>query len=92
MRRNQDLPRGRVERLEIESEALRGNLQGDPNRRELHVYLPPGRADGAAYVVPFTKEQLKAAPADTIGELTKNDGMNIRDRAYEYYQAERYWN
>src|SRR5512146_2781200 len=36
--------------------------------------------DGAAYVVPFTKEQLKAAPADTISELTKNDGMSMRDR------------
>ena len=48
--------------------------------------------DGAAYVVPFTKEQLKAAPADTIGELTKNDGMSMRDRAYDYYKAERYWN
>ncbi len=34
----------------------------------------------------------QAAPADTIGELTKNDGMKIRDQAYEYYQAERYWN
>ena len=48
--------------------------------------------DGAAYIVPFTKEQLKAAPADTIGELTKNDGMSMRDRAYDYYKAERYWN
>ena len=47
MRRNRDLPRGRVERLEIESEALRDNLQADPHIRALHVYLPPGRADGA---------------------------------------------
>ena len=48
--------------------------------------------EGAAYVVPFSKEQLRAAPADTIKELTKNDGTVMRDRAFEYYKAERYWN
>ncbi len=47
--------------------------------------------EDAAYVVPFTKEQLKAAPADTIGELTRNDGMQMRDRAYDYYKVEHYW-
>lgn len=44
------------------------------------------------YVVPFSKEQLKAAPADTIKELTKEDGTFMRDKAYDYYKAERYWN
>jgi sporulation protein YlmC with PRC-barrel domain len=44
-----------------------------------------------AYVVPYTKEQLKAAPNDTIGELTRNDGANARDRAYDYYQVQKYW-
>jgi uncharacterized protein YrrD len=48
-------------------------------------------SDVDAYVVPYTKDQLKAAPADTIDELTKNDGINYRDRTYDYYQAERYW-
>lgn len=47
--------------------------------------------DEDAYVVPFTKEQLQAAPADTIDELTKNDGMNYRDSSYAYYQVEQYW-
>lgn len=46
-------------------------------------------ADG--YVVNISKEQLKAAPADTIEELTKNDGLNYRDRAFDYYKAPRYW-
>jgi sporulation protein YlmC with PRC-barrel domain len=44
-----------------------------------------------AYVVPYTEDQLKAAPADTINELTKNDGLGYRDRTYDYYKAERYW-
>jgi hypothetical protein len=33
---------GRLEELEIESEVLRGNPLGDPHRRPLWVYLPPG--------------------------------------------------
>jgi sporulation protein YlmC with PRC-barrel domain len=45
-----------------------------------------------AYVVPFSKEQLKAAPADTIKELTKNDGTFMRDKSFDYYKAEPYWN
>jgi len=42
MRRNWDLPRGEVQRLEVDSRALAGNLLGDQTRRELPVYLPPG--------------------------------------------------
>jgi hypothetical protein len=33
---------GRLDELEIESEALRGNALGDPNVRPLWVYTPPG--------------------------------------------------
>lgn len=44
------------------------------------------------YVVPFSKEQLKAAPAHSIDELTGNDGLNARDESYEYYKVEPYWN
>jgi sporulation protein YlmC with PRC-barrel domain len=44
-----------------------------------------------AYVVPYTKEQLKAAPNDTITELTRDDGAYARDRAYDYYQVQKYW-
>jgi S-formylglutathione hydrolase FrmB len=36
---------GRLEELEIESEALRGNALGDPNLRPLWVYTPPGYDD-----------------------------------------------
>jgi len=44
-----------------------------------------------SYVVNFTKEQLQAAPAGSIDELTRGDGLAFRDRAYEFYKAPRYW-
>ena len=40
-----------------------------------------------SYVVPFTKEQLKAAPADSIDMLTRADGAaTYATRANEYYK------
>jgi len=45
-----------------------------------------------AYVVPFSSDQLKQAPAESIKELTQNDGAGIRQKAYDYYKAEPYWN
>jgi hypothetical protein len=45
-----------------------------------------------AYVVPYSKDQLKAAPNDTINELTREDGIFARDRAFDYYKVEPYWN
>ncbi|HEY2892224.1 MAG TPA: enterochelin esterase, partial [Dongiaceae bacterium] len=42
MRKNRNLPQGDIRRLEIDSKALAGNLLGDPSRRDLYVYLPPG--------------------------------------------------
>jgi uncharacterized protein YrrD len=50
-------------------------------------YVP----DEDAYVVNYTKDQLKNAPADTIEELTKDDGRFYRDQTYNYYGAARYW-
>ena len=44
-----------------------------------------------AYVVPYTEEQLKAAPHDSISELTRDDGAAVRDSAYDYYQVPKYW-
>ena len=44
-----------------------------------------------SYVVRYTKEQLKAAPAASIEELTEGGGTVFRDRAYDYYSAPRYW-
>jgi sporulation protein YlmC with PRC-barrel domain len=47
--------------------------------------------DESGYIVDATREQLKSAPADSIDELTKNDGLAYRDRTYDYYRAPRYW-
>ena len=38
---------GRVEMVPVESEVLRDNPLGDPHRRELPVYVPPGAGPGA---------------------------------------------
>jgi len=45
----------------------------------------------SSYVVNYTKEQLQAAPAGSIEELTGGDGTAFRDKAYDYYKAPRYW-
>jgi S-formylglutathione hydrolase FrmB len=37
--------RGRLDEHELESDALRGNPLGDPHRRPLWVYVPPGAGD-----------------------------------------------
>jgi sporulation protein YlmC with PRC-barrel domain len=44
-----------------------------------------------SYVVSYSKDQLTAAPAGSIDELTENDGLGFRDRTYDYYKAARYW-
>jgi sporulation protein YlmC with PRC-barrel domain len=44
-----------------------------------------------AYVVPYSKDQLEAAPSDTIAELTRDDGKAHRDSAYDYYKVDKYW-
>jgi hypothetical protein len=44
-----------------------------------------------AYVVPYTKEQLRAAPADSLDALTRDDGNALRDKTYDYYKAKPYW-
>ncbi len=46
---------------------------------------------GGAYVVNYTKEQLRAAPVGSIDELTRDDGLQFRNRTYDYYKVPRYW-
>ena len=36
-------------------------------------------------------DQIKAAPSDSIDVLTRGDGTALRDTAYDYYGAPRYW-
>ena len=41
-----------------------------------------------SYVVPFTKEQLQAAPADSLDMLTKGDGVGTyRTKVQDYYSV-----
>ena len=37
---------GRLDQLTVESEVLAGNATGDPSRRPLYVYVPPGIREG----------------------------------------------
>jgi sporulation protein YlmC with PRC-barrel domain len=43
------------------------------------------------YIVNVTKEVLEAAPADSIDALVSGNAVAYRDRAYDYYNASRYW-
>ena len=43
------------------------------------------------YVVNLSKEQLQAAPAYELAELTRDDGAQFREQVYDYYNAPRYW-
>ena len=43
------------------------------------------------YVISFTTDQLKTAPADSLEALTKDDGRAFRDRAYTHYGTRPYW-
>ncbi|HEY1890517.1 MAG TPA: PRC-barrel domain-containing protein [Steroidobacteraceae bacterium] len=47
--------------------------------------------DENAYVVGYTKEQLQAAPAGSIDELTQDGGLSVRERTYTYYKADPDW-
>jgi len=45
----------------------------------------------SAYIVPYTKDQLKAAPAGSVSDLVREGGISTRDRTYTYYKTPRYW-
>ena len=47
--------------------------------------------DADRYKINRSKEQLQAAPYDSLEELTRDDGMSYRDRVYDYYGTQRYW-
>ena len=44
-----------------------------------------------AYVVPFTKDQLMKAPADSLDALTAGDGVGYRNQSYKYYNVPADW-
>jgi hypothetical protein len=45
------------------------------------------RPEDGSYVVSFSREQLEAAPADSLEALTEGDAMAYRNRAIDYYYA-----
>ena len=47
--------------------------------------------DRGGYVVPYTEEELKAAPAHSINELTGSDGKAARDASYSHFKVDPYW-
>ena len=67
-------PRGRIETLTIDSDALRGNLLGDPTERTIAVYLPEGYDDSSedypllVGLAGFTGSGLELLSWQTFGE------------------------
>jgi sporulation protein YlmC with PRC-barrel domain len=47
--------------------------------------------DEGGYVVSLSRDQLEAAPAYSMEELTQGDGSQFRERVYDFYKAPRYW-
>ena len=44
------------------------------------------------YVVPMSKDMLKAAPSYDLNDFTKGDGhAAIRDKSYDYYKVQKTW-
>ncbi len=43
------------------------------------------------YVVPFSREQLEAAPSHDIADLTGETSLAARNAAYDYYRIPPYW-
>lgn len=44
-----------------------------------------------AYVVGLTREELQAAPYDTLEALTRDRDIKYRTQAFDYYKVPRYW-
>jgi enterochelin esterase-like enzyme len=78
MRKNRELPRGEVRSLEIESRALAGNLLGDPTRRDLPVYLPPGFKPGDQ--LPLLVDLVGFTGSGQSHVNWKNFGENVPER------------
>ncbi len=79
MRRHTEAPRGALHRVTIDSEALTGNLLGDPSRRDVDVYLPPGRTDGAG--LPLLVDLVGFTGSGLSHTSWKNFGENVPERA-----------
>src|SRR5262245_33752141 len=76
---------GRVVHLDVQSRVLRGNPLGDPARRRLPVYLPPGYdADAAArYPVLYALTGFTGRGAMLLNTTNWGEALDARlDRLY----------
>lgn len=69
---------GRIERLTIDSAALRGNPLGDPPVRELPVYLPPGYDQGARFPVLWNLTGFTGFGAMQLNRAGWGEGLDQR--------------
>ena len=72
------MSRGRIERLTIDSAALRGNPLGDPPVRELPVYLPPGYDAGGRFPVIWNLTGFTGFGAMQLNRAGWGEGMDQR--------------
>ncbi|GAB4372186.1 MAG: alpha/beta hydrolase-fold protein [Kiloniellaceae bacterium] len=77
MRSDRTAPRGTVTTLELDSALLRGNLLGDPARRDVPVYLPHGHS-GAG--LPLLVDLVGFTAGGPAHLNWKNFGENVPER------------
>lgn len=77
MRKNPNTPAGTVHRLTLDSQALQGNLLGDPTRRIVDVYVPHGHDGGGLPLLVDVVGFTAGGPAHTNW---KNFGENLPER------------
>jgi enterochelin esterase-like enzyme len=78
MRKSTDHPAGTLHLITIDSEALADNLLGDPTRRQVHVYTPPGMEDGGG--TPLLVDLVGFTGSGFSHTAWKNFGENVPER------------
>jgi len=43
--------------------------------------------EDSSYIVSYTREELEAAPADSLEQLTEGDAIGYRNRSVKYYSS-----
>jgi len=77
VRKDRHAPRGTVHTITVDSEALRGNLLGDPTVREVAVYTPAGR-DGTG--LPLLVDLVGFTGSGFSHTAWRNFGENVPER------------
>ena len=79
MRRDRAAPRGELETLVVESDALQGHLLGDPTSRQVHVYLPAGHTPEQG--LPLLVDLVGFTGSGLSHTNWRNFGENVPERA-----------